>query len=152
MVAGRRAGPSPSSGGVSTRLSKASTPNRSRSVSVSTIRATARRAATIFQPPMLPDRSSTNTTSRGVAASAPTGGSRVSAKVPCPALGVLDGGQRRWSPTAEPVRSRSTKSRLARSPGSTLTVLTPSRSSSTTACRLDRTVAEVEAGRVDRRP
>ena len=70
--------------------------------------------------------------------SAPTGGSRVRAKVPAPPSGSSTA----VSPVVtdpEPVRSRSTKSRLARSPGSTLNVLTPSRSSSTTACRLDRT-------------
>ena len=65
-------------------LSKASSAKRSRSVSVSTMRATARRAATIFQPAMLPERSSTNTTSLGVTAPVPAGGTRVSTKVPRP--------------------------------------------------------------------
>src|SRR3546814_12406501 len=41
------------------------TENVSSAVSVSTMRAAARRAATIFQPDMLPDRSSSSTTSRG---------------------------------------------------------------------------------------
>jgi hypothetical protein len=50
-------------------LSNVATANRSSAVKVSTTRAAARRAATIFQPPMLPERSSRRTTSfgRGVA-------------------------------------------------------------------------------------
>ena len=130
--------PSPSSGGASIALSKASSAKRSRPVSPSTIRATARRAATIFQPPMLPDRSSTNTRSLGVTTSVPTGGSRVRAKVPCPPS-ASSAAVTAVETADEPVWSRSTKSRLARSPGSALTVLMPSRSSSTTVCRLDRT-------------
>ena len=51
--------------GVSIRSSKAKTANRSDSFRVSIMRAIARRAATIFQPLMLPERSSTKTTSRG---------------------------------------------------------------------------------------
>ena len=127
----------PSAGGVSTTLSKASSPKRSRSVSESTIRATARRAATIFQPAMLPDRSRTNTRSLGVTAPVPTGGSRVRAKVPRPPS-ASSTAVTAVVTAAEPVRARSTKSRLARSPGSTLTSLPPSRSSVTTACRLER--------------
>ena len=76
-------------GGVSMRSSKARTVKRSRSVSVSTMRAAARRAATIFQPAMLPERSSTNTTSRGRrGACAVAGGTRVSRKVPSSPVGV----------------------------------------------------------------
>ena len=41
------------------------------------IRAAARRAATIFQPSMLPERSRTSTTSRGRGRAADTGGSTV---------------------------------------------------------------------------
>jgi hypothetical protein len=74
--------PDPSPVGRSTRSSKASTANRSAAVSVSTIRAAARRAATIFQPPMLPERSSSSTTSRGRGGAALVGGSRVSRNVP----------------------------------------------------------------------
>ena len=63
--------PGPSVGGCSTTLSKVSAVNRSVEVRVSTMRAAARRPATIFQPDMLPDRSSTITTSRGRAGAAP---------------------------------------------------------------------------------
>jgi hypothetical protein len=52
--------------------------NQSAALSVSTMRAAARRAATIFQPPMLPERSKTSTRSRGCAGAMPTGGSTVS--------------------------------------------------------------------------
>ena len=58
-------------------VSKVSTANRSPVVSVSTMRAAARRAATIFQPPMLPERSRTRTTSRGRGGAADDGGSTV---------------------------------------------------------------------------
>ena len=119
-------------------LSKASSANRSRSVSESIIRATARRAATIFQPAMLPERSSTNTRSLGVATAAPTGGSRVRAKVPWPPS-ASSAAVTAVLTASEPVAMRSTKSRSARSPGSTRSVRMPSRASSTTACRLDRT-------------
>ena len=55
----------------------------------STIRATARRAATIFQPPMLPERSNTKITSRGlVLRDKPTGGTKVNRKVPSLAPGA----------------------------------------------------------------
>ena len=63
------------------------------------MRAIARRAATIFQPPMLPERSSTSTTSRGreLAAQSTTraGGTIVSAKVPSTLVGVGMKRQRR---------------------------------------------------------
>ena len=80
------ASPSASPGGVSITLSKAKTQNRSESFSVSIIRAMARRAATIFQPSMLPDRSSTNATARGreLPPADSSGGTIVRANVPAP--------------------------------------------------------------------
>ena len=75
---GRRGSPS----GVSISSSKLSTAKRSAAVSVSTMRAAARRAAVIFQPPMLPERSRTSTTSRGRVAPVGSGGSTVSRNVP----------------------------------------------------------------------
>ena len=63
---------------------------------MSIIRAAARRAATIFQPLMLPERSITNTTSRGLPASVSVlGGTSVSMNVPVFAVGVVAAHQRR---------------------------------------------------------
>jgi hypothetical protein len=55
------------------------------------MRAAARRAAIIFHPPMLPDRSSTKMTSRGFCGSTSRdGGTRVSMKVPSSPLASGD--------------------------------------------------------------
>ena len=108
------------------------------------IRAAARRAATIFQPPMLPDRSSTSTTSRGRPAGASAGGSTVSANVPSPlpsASGTT--ASEAVSDSAVPSPNRSRKSRSARSPGLSRTTSRSPICSSVTTCRLDRTAPRV---------
>ena len=86
---------------------------------------------------MLPERSSSSTTSRGRAVAAPAGGTRVSATVPSRTAA---------EPGVSPRRSRTTKSWLARSPGSSRNrrpfCLGPHR-------QTRRDVAELEPGRVD---
>ncbi len=171
------AGTSPSgiAGGVSIRSSKASTQNRSPASSMSTMRPAARRAATIFQPPIDPERSSTTTTSRG-ALDGSAGGTRVSDQVPssasvasapaASATSSADDDSRPWSR-----RKRSTKSRSARAPDSTRSRARPSAAGASTAvgsearrsetgrpapstdreiCRSGRSSASVSSGGVTR--
>jgi hypothetical protein len=126
------------SGSGSTALSNAIAQNRSREVSVSIIRAAARRAATIFQPRMLPERSITNTTSRGFAATEVVlGGTIVRANAPP----LPDGSSAHTSvvcSAAPSIRQRTMKSRSSRSPGWT-SMTWASRRDTTTAWRLDAT-------------
>jgi hypothetical protein len=142
--------------GHSTVLSKERTANRSAVVRPSIIRAAARRAAVIFQPVMLPERSRTRTTSRGrtcrAAAKPPStsGGHRVSAagtrgwdwpprrmgvgksvrtNVPSPAVSasaVIVADARTSSWSVSANPRRRMKSRSSRSPGCSVMIVWPS--------------------------
>jgi hypothetical protein len=121
--------------------SKASTAKRSSPPSVSMIRAAARRAATIFQPPIEPERSRTSTTSRPFSGASPVGGSTVRAKVPPCSSSSGSTASAVVTADSSPTRSRNRKSRSARSPGFSRIRRPVPASSIAVACSVDRTPA-----------
>ena len=118
----------------------------------SMIRAAARRAATIFQPSMLPDRSSTTMTSRPRAASLrAAGGTTVTCQVPLVGSSSSAVTTAIAAVTSAATPKRSTTSRLSRSPGCKVTVTAPSPSAvAATSCRLEEIASGVSPGPLSR--